>query len=260
MITLYDNAFSPFARKVRMVLEHKGLDFEAVDGLRRENHDRLKAVNGRIEVPVLTDGDVTVVNSSDIVAYLDHKYPDRPVLPADPAARAQARAWERAADDTIDPILVDISFWLWADRPDEMPAGLREAAQADMDQVYDALDRDLAAGGDFVCGDLSVADIALFPHLVSVGALRVPWSKERHPNVHAWMARMKALELCQADVGRTRAYLKDLDRQDVETVKIFWRGDRIEWLLARGYHDWFWKEIAEGRVMWPGLGLPPARG
>ena len=28
MLLLYDNAFSPFARKVRMVLEHKGLAFE----------------------------------------------------------------------------------------------------------------------------------------------------------------------------------------------------------------------------------------
>jgi hypothetical protein len=33
VITLYDNAFGPFARKVRMVLEHKGLAFESVDGL-----------------------------------------------------------------------------------------------------------------------------------------------------------------------------------------------------------------------------------
>ena len=48
MITLYDNAFSPFARKVRMVLEHKGLPFEAD----RRPHapratPRLAAVNPR---------------------------------------------------------------------------------------------------------------------------------------------------------------------------------------------------------------------
>ena len=75
MITLYDSAFSPFARKVRMVLEHKRLEAEYVDGLLLENHDRLRAVNGRVEVPALTDGDLTVINSADIVAYLDHRYP-----------------------------------------------------------------------------------------------------------------------------------------------------------------------------------------
>ena len=36
MIKLYDSAFSPFARKVRMVLDHKGLSYEAVDGLEVE--------------------------------------------------------------------------------------------------------------------------------------------------------------------------------------------------------------------------------
>jgi glutathione S-transferase len=35
MIKLYDSAFSPFARKVRMVLEYKGLNYEVVDGLLR---------------------------------------------------------------------------------------------------------------------------------------------------------------------------------------------------------------------------------
>src|SRR6185436_7528842 len=106
MVKLFDSAFSPFARKVRMVLEHKGLAFEVVDGLRKANHDALKAVNGRVEVPVLADGDVVVVNSADIVSYLEFRYPQQPVYPQDFAARVHARAWERAADTFIDPILV----------------------------------------------------------------------------------------------------------------------------------------------------------
>jgi hypothetical protein len=30
-----------------------------------------------------------------------------------------------------------------------------------------------------------------------------------------------------------------------------WRGDRIEWILTRGFHDWFYGEIRAGRVAWP---------
>ena len=48
---LYDNAFSPFARKARMVLDLKGLDYEAIDGLDKSNGEALAAVNGRVEVP-----------------------------------------------------------------------------------------------------------------------------------------------------------------------------------------------------------------
>ena len=42
MIKLYDSAFSPFARKVRMALEYKGLNYEAVDGLLKSNHQALR--------------------------------------------------------------------------------------------------------------------------------------------------------------------------------------------------------------------------
>jgi hypothetical protein len=30
-----------------------------------------------------------------------------------------------------------------------------------------------------------------------------------------------------------------------------WRGDRIEWLLAHGFADWFQAEMAAGRVVVP---------
>ncbi len=136
---LYDNAFSPFARKARMVLDLKGLDYEAIDGLDKSNGEALAAVNGRVEVPTLVDGGVRVVNSSDIVAYLEHSHPEPPVYPADPAARVRARAWERAADTVVDPILIDISYWTWAERPDQMPEGLKAAAQNDLELIYDAL-------------------------------------------------------------------------------------------------------------------------
>jgi len=172
VIKLYDSAFSPFARKVRMVLEHKGLAHETIDGLLKSNHAALKAVNGRIEVPVLVDGDIAVVNSPDIVAYLEHRYPDKPVLPAEPAVRVHARAWERLSDTFVDPIFVDISYWKWAERPDQMPQGLLEAARADLRSIYAALDEGLA-DREFISGPLSIADITLFPHLASAKAMEV---------------------------------------------------------------------------------------
>jgi len=46
MLTLYGNAFSPFARKVQLILEHKSIDYEYVDGLARDNRDRLLTDSG----------------------------------------------------------------------------------------------------------------------------------------------------------------------------------------------------------------------
>jgi glutathione S-transferase len=252
---LYDSAFSPFARKVRMALEHKGLDFEALDGLLKSNHAALKSVNGRIEVPVLVDGDIVVANSADIVSYLEFCYPAKPVYPESPAARVHARAWERTADVFIDAVLIDISYWKWADRQDSMPDGLLEAARADLRLVYDALDSELASR-EFVSGPLSIADIALFPHLASARAMEIEFSAQAHPNLARWFKQMRALPICAADLRRARDFVADLKGRDVERRRIFWRGDRIEWMLARGYHEWFFNEIRQERVLWPGPAIP----
>src|SRR5262245_26525564 len=244
MIRLYDSAFSPLARKVRIVLEFKSLEFGAIDGLIKANHEALKALNGRIEVPVLVDDGIVVVNSADIAAYLEFRYPRNPIYPASPAARVHARAWERAADTFIDPILVDISYWLWADRPDRMPDGLLDAARADLFLVYNALDAELAER-EFVSGPISIADIALFPHLASARAMQVEFSGQSHPNLARWFKHMRSLPICAADMQRAREYVAHLRERDVERTRLFWRGDRIEWLLARGFHPWFIKEINE---------------
>lgn len=258
MLRLYDNAFSPFARKLRMVLEHKGLAFDTVDGLRKSTHAALAAVNGRVEVPALDHDGLLVVNSADIVAYLERVFPDPPAYPPDPHGYVKARAWERCADGTIDPILIDISYWTWAERPDVMPVGLLSAAQLDLDIVYAAVEVALDAR-EYVCGTLSIADFALFPHLVSVRPLGVPIDPQRFPRLTAWLTRMRSVPVCQADLARTKRYLAETAGDpDVERRKIFWRGDRIEWVLARGYHEWFMREIVEGRVIWPGLGVPAA--
>lgn len=255
MMTLYDNAISPFARKVRMVLDWKGLACETIDGLDKRNHGKLAAVNGRVEVPTLIDDGVTVVNSADIVAYLEHKYPAKPVYPADPAKRVRARAWERCADTVVDAILVNLSYWLLNVRPDAIPAGLKEKAQADLERIYAALEQELA-GRDFVCGEFSIADIALFPHLVSVQIMNVPYSPAAHPNLAAWMKRLRGIDAVKGDMARARAFMANLAGQNFERVKIFWRGDRIEWMLASGQHKWFMNEIESGRTVWPGLGIP----
>ena len=250
MLTLYDNAFSPFARKVRMVLEHKRVPFEAIDGLAAAGHARLAAVNPRVEVPVLVDGDLTVINSPQIVAYLEHRHPERPVYPADPARRARALGWERVADTLFDAITHDVSNGGFGFPAGTRPPGLLEAARADLSPIYDDLEGALASG-DFLCGALSIADLALFPHLTAVKFLDVACDGATHPRVLAWYKRLRQLDVCRADLERTQAFLRDLGPNLQRPASIVWRGDRIEWLLARGFHEWFYGEIAAGRVAWP---------
>jgi len=253
LIALYDNPFSPFARKVRMVLHLKEVAFESIDALAVAERERLLAVNARAEVPVLADGALIIANSADIAAYLEDRFPAPALLPSAPAVRAKARSWQRIADTVLDSIIHDISLWVWPThrRTDQPPAGLLEAGRRDLEAVLAQLEASLD-GGDFVCGELSIGDLALFPHISSLKLLGVPL--DPFPKVLRWNRSMRALPVVRADlehVKRSAVEKFASGASPYEAEKVVWRGDRIEWLLAHGYWDWFLAELASGRAVVP---------
>lgn len=98
---LVDAARCPYCARVRIVLAEKGLEPETVVvdlGDRPQWLFDLNPPGGR--VPVLDDGFV-LPESGVIMEYLDERYPERPLLPADPAERAQARLLVHRFDDNL---------------------------------------------------------------------------------------------------------------------------------------------------------------
>lgn len=253
MIVLYDNPFSPFARKVRMALGFKGVTYESIDALALAEQARLHVVNPRAEVPVLVDGDVSVVDSADIVAYLEDRFPTPPLMPSSPPLRATARRWQRIADTVLDAIVHDVSLWTWPThhRADAPPPGLLEAGMRDVEALLAELDRALGPN-DFVCGAPSVADLALFPHVSSLKVLGVALGP--FANVVRWNASMRTLPCVRSDLDHVKRGAVEKfapGASPYEAEKVVWRGDRIEWLLARGFRDWLWSELASGRAIVP---------
>lgn len=249
---LLTNWFSPFARKVALTLEYKEIAYEAIDGLAFANHALLWRSNSRGEVPTLIDGDVVVSNSAHILSYLEDAYPAHPILPRDAPARARARALERLYDTRVDPILVNCSLWAWANRNDSMPRGLKEVGQCDLDSAFAETETLLTDATAFSFGETpGLADFALWPHLAAIEPLGFRLDASRFQRTAALLAQMKATTLFRDDAQRTRNFLKTMSTDTHETTKIAWRGDRVEWILARGYHDWLLDEIREGRVIWP---------
>jgi glutathione S-transferase len=92
---LYFSNGSPFARKVRVVLAEKGLDYEAdiLDALRPVT----AAPGPTLAIPVLEDGGCTLWESDLIVDYLLATYPERQSAGAPPLApwlARPARQWQ----------------------------------------------------------------------------------------------------------------------------------------------------------------------
>ncbi|MET3840802.1 glutathione S-transferase family protein [Bradyrhizobium sp. OAE829] len=81
--------FSPYCWRTRMALAHKGLSAETVPWCFTEK-DAI-APHGSERVPVLLDGETSVVDSWTIANYLEDKYLDRPSLFGGEGGRAMAR-------------------------------------------------------------------------------------------------------------------------------------------------------------------------
>jgi glutathione S-transferase len=252
MLCLYTSWFSTFARKVALGLELKGLAYEAVDALKRDFRPQLIKLNPRAEVPVLTDGDVVVVNSSDILQYLEWRYPDPPLYPADIAERVAARALERLADQRLDPIIVDCSFWHWTERKDSPPEGLLAAGQKDLDLVFERLEAALVTRPKpWPFGTPGLVECAWFPNLVAVRPMGFAIEEARFPTVLGWLEAMRQHPVFKADRKRTADFLKTLSSSDHELTRLFWSGDRMEWLMSRGFHRWLCTEIDADRAAFP---------
>ena len=76
MRKLYFSNGSPFARRVRIVLEEKalGYDQDIFDALRPI--DQIKEITPTLQVPVLQDAGRTLWSSDLIIAYLFENYPE----------------------------------------------------------------------------------------------------------------------------------------------------------------------------------------
>ena len=85
--------------------------------------------------------------------------------------------------------------------------------------IYDALDRALD-GRDWVRGELSIADVALFPHLSSTRMLQISFDEACHQNLLAWYKRCRSVKIFADDLARTKEYVTQLASMDIEREKI----------------------------------------
>jgi glutathione S-transferase len=249
---LYTSWFSTFARKVALGLELKGLAYEAVDALRRDFRPELERLNPRREVPVLYEDDLVIVNSSDILQYLEWRYPQPALYPQAIEDRVAARALERLADQRLDPIIVACSFWHWAERSDQPPAGLLAAGQQDFEITLARLQAELQQRPrPWPFGAPGIVECAWFPNLIAARPLGFEIDAARFTPVLEWLEAMRTHPVFMADRKRTAAFLKTFNNAEHERQRLFWSGERLEWLLARGFHDWLISEIRAERVAFP---------
>lgn len=98
---LYDAARCPYCARVRIGLREKGLAAEVVPVDLDDRPAWLFELNRAGRVPVLEDDGFVLPESDVIMAYLEERHPEPPLLPADPQARARARLAVRRFEETL---------------------------------------------------------------------------------------------------------------------------------------------------------------
>ena len=104
MIVLYHFWDSFCSFKTRMALAEKKLAWESKH-IHLMQFENLKPsylkINSKGIVPTLIDDSSTIYESGIINEYLDDRYPDTPLRPEDPVARANMRYWVKHEEDEI---------------------------------------------------------------------------------------------------------------------------------------------------------------
>ncbi len=252
MIKLYDDVFSPYARKVRLALYEKGLPFERIRALHGDcNRTDFLHVNPRAEVPALVDGNLAVYDSTVICEYLEDRYPEPALYPGSPALRARCRFVEDLADTQLDAAAYAVSVVEFG-RGESHPA-MHEKAAEDFRRLYGDLER-LLGGKSYFCGDFSLADIAVVPHVATAGFFGFPLDPAAHAGLLGWLGRMQqrpSVEQDNADLLQTLSRLQAEGRSAFDPYLVQWRSDRLEWVIKNGFADWFRDEMKAGRVFFP---------
>lgn len=94
---------SPYARKARIVLAEKKIDYEWVIDSPNGPDSSVPAYNPLTRIPVLVLDDGTAIfDSPVIVEYLDNLSPNNKLFPQPNRERMEVKRWEALADGTLD--------------------------------------------------------------------------------------------------------------------------------------------------------------
>lgn len=205
-IELYWGSGSPFAWRVMLTLEVKGLEYES-KLLEFSKGDHKTAaylkLNPRGKVPSLKDVDFVLYESLAIMSYIDRKYPDPPLFGKTPEETGLIWRWLAECESYVvsagDKLVRPIFFGQGLERVEEIQQGVQT-----LRAEFRRLDERLARSQWLVGDKLSAADIGIFPitQLVLRAASKEaaqPFNlgflplEQRFPNIARWVQRIEAL-------------------------------------------------------------------
>ena len=181
---------SPFARKVRIVLAEKKMEYDFVIDSPWLEDSKVPNINPLGKIPVLLlDDETSLFDSRVIVEYIDSVTPNNKLFPAPNRERIEVKRWEAVADGICDAAA---SAFLEAKRPKKEQSAVWIARQRDkVTRGLEFMSEQLGEKPFCMGTHFSLADIALgtaLGYLVFRFA-DINW-QETHPNLAKIYAKL----------------------------------------------------------------------
>lgn len=190
MITFYripNN--SPNIKKITMMLAETEIphDTQVVERQDGKLVDEYLTINPNGTVPAIVDNDaqVTLFESAAILCYLAEK--SGKLLPDNPQLRSEVLNWLIFEAANIGPVVAEIYYYLMT-MEDELADVHMQRYKDKLTRFCEILDQRLE-GRDYLCGNISIADIALFPWTAVFEDL-AEVNITDYPYLSAWMERI----------------------------------------------------------------------
>jgi glutathione S-transferase len=190
---LYNMNLSNFATKSRIVVYEKGVNIEMapIPGTGMKSPEYL-LINPLGKVPTL-DADGLIIAESEVInEYLEDKFPNPPLMPKTPEAKARVRAFTRFHDLYLDPPLRALFPQLNPKtRDDKVVTEKLGELQTRLDQLEAMLvTGGFAAGPEFTLADCALAPTTFFvTNLLPGFGAKAPL--EGRPKFAAWWAKVQ---------------------------------------------------------------------
>jgi len=185
VITLYDADRCPYCARVRIALAEKGVEYETVEIDLADRPAWIYEKNPLGKVPVLEEDTFVLPESAVINEYLEERYPEPALWPADPGERALGRLLVFRFDELSKPY--------YALRRGEDGARERfDAELAKLNAIVDA--RPFLSGPEY-----GLADIAYVPWILRARD-RMGVELRSFPALADWLERLTGRPAIEAEL------------------------------------------------------------
>ncbi|XP_021806047.1 probable glutathione S-transferase [Prunus avium] len=207
---------SPYPHRVIWALKLKGVKYEYIEEDIYNKSDLLLQSNPvHKKVPVFFHGGKIIAESTVILEYIEETWPQNPLLPNDPYARAMARFWTKFLDDKKPNVL-----GFFRKIGDEQAKAVKDAQEIMTILEQHSLGENKFFNGDEIgMTDLAFGLITFWLEVMEEAAGVQVLEVNRFPRLQAWIKNFKEVPVIKEnhpDESRLLAYMKERREEHVK--------------------------------------------